>query len=89
MTAGVVAGGITAVVSHPFDTISTLMQSDYNKRLTSTMRQTVMKLYQEEGMYGFFKGVTPRGIRVVLAIPLMNKVKNYLSIISGSQQKEE
>jgi predicted MFS family arabinose efflux permease len=77
--AGVATGAMTAVVSHPFDTISTFMQADYNKEQVATTAQTIRTIYARDGYSGFFKGVSPRGARIMLAIPLMNAVQSYMS----------
>lgn len=84
-----IAGGITTLISHSFDTISTLMQADYDKQSASTAYKTAVNLYQKEGFGGFFKGAVPRGTRVVLAIPLMSNVKVFLDTVTSNIKNTE
>lgn len=79
LIAGMSAGVVTAVASHPFDTVATLMQADYARKQNVTMLQTASALYRQNGAKGFFKGVVPRGTRVAMAIPLMNEVQQRLT----------
>lgn len=83
--AGICAGAITTAISHPFDTISTLIQADSNRQQNSM--QTIVTLYKNNGYSGFFKGMVPRGTRVMLAIPLMNYVKTvYANLLIPSEK---
>lgn len=83
----VIAGGTTAFVSHPFDTLSTFMQKDPKKQKAKTTWQAANTIYNDFGYKGFFKGVTPRATRVCLAIPLMSYVKDYLKAISNHSKQ--
>ena len=82
--AGVIGGAGTAIATHPFDTISTRMQADYKQKNIKSFRQAIKTIYITEGLPAFFKGVTPRGTRVALAIPLMHSVKQYLTTLTDT-----
>jgi hypothetical protein len=78
IAAGIIAGTTTAIITHPFDTISTAMQVDYTKQHHTTMCKTAQHIYNMHGVNGFFRGVAPRGTRIGLAIPLMHFLQHYL-----------
>lgn len=78
VASGVIAGGVTAAISHPFDTISTVMQSHHGSYNRINFYKTVQALYKKDGTQGFFKGVGARAMRVALALALMNNVKTVL-----------
>lgn len=69
---GVLAGILSAIVTHPFDTIKTQMQA-HDQNLTTTLRT-----YDQEGFKTLFKGLIPRTTRVMMAIPLMSILSNNL-----------
>jgi hypothetical protein len=71
---GVTAGVIGAIVTHPADTIKTVMQS-YDKN----MKKAFEDIYKTQGLSGLYNGLSARGLRVILAVPLMNQVASYLN----------
>ena len=71
-------GPVTAAASHPFDTVSTRMQADASKKNTKGFLPTTKTIYREGGVKSFFSGFTPRTARVLVAIPLMTAVKEWL-----------
>ena len=71
------AGLIAAIFSHPADVISARMKSDLSASYYKTTPQTAFTIVKEEGLAALFKGVTPRALRIMFAIPLMSAVLNY------------
>ena len=63
-------GVATAVVTHPWAVIRNTMQADVDAVIYKTTVQTVQKIYTQEGFSGFIKGLSQRGLRVAIAIPL-------------------
>jgi hypothetical protein len=84
--ASLVTGLGVTVVTHPFDTISTIMQEGCNvtssaprKQQVTTMRQAARTIYQQGKLRGFYKGFAPRVIFVTTAIGVMDKVRHDLT----------
>lgn len=75
VVASALVGPLTGAMSHPFDTISTEMQADPSKKELKGFADAMKAIYREGGFTAFFKGFTPRTMRIVVAIPLMNAVK--------------
>jgi hypothetical protein len=42
------------------------------------MLYTAQDIYKNEGIQGFYKGLTPRGLRVICAISFLNCATNWL-----------
>ena len=78
-----IAGVCAAVITHPFDTIKTIMQT-HNTSLT----QTCAHIYSTGGATVFFKGLMPRGLRVILAINVMNNIKESCKEYIANKTKE-
>lgn len=72
---GALTGVATTLVTHPWDTIKTVMQSGSTESMTNTIR----RLYHEGGIISFWRGSVARGTRVVLAITLMSEAQELLS----------
>jgi hypothetical protein len=75
---GAGVGVITAVATHPWAVLRNKMQGDLSKMMYPTTLQTAQKIYKQEGVSGFFRGLPPRGLRVVIAVPLYAKYKEIL-----------
>ena len=69
----------TAAVSHPFDTISTRMQANLDKKELSRFINAYYEVIDRKGKKALFAGLTPRMLRIAVAIPLMSFVKDYLN----------
>jgi hypothetical protein len=54
------------------------MQSDPHATVYTTARQTVQKIYEQDGVKGFFRGLPQRGTRVAFAVPLLVMYSNAL-----------
>lgn len=81
-----VTGFGVVIITHPFDTISTVMQESCNvtsdgprKEQITTMRQAAHIIYQQQKLRGFYKGAVPCYGFVTLAIGIMDNVKNSLT----------
>ena len=77
LMAGITSGVIAAFFSHPFDTIKTKLQVNMNgegphKDVLSSSR----KILETGGVTQFWRGVVPRGLRIVGAVFLLNGTKN-------------
>lgn len=68
--AGSCVGVVTAVLTQPGAVIRNRMSNDPQDLLYTSTLQTVQKIYKEEGAQAFFKGLSARGPRVGIAIPL-------------------
>lgn len=69
---GSAAGVVTAVATQPGAVIRNRMQSDLfrDKSMYKNAWQTAKQICQKEGVAGLFKGLTARGTRVAIAVPL-------------------
>jgi hypothetical protein len=67
------AGAIAAFASQPLDTIKTKQQIRAEQEKTSLLK-VAKEIAQKEGFQGFFKGSTPRIIRVTSAITIISTV---------------
>ena len=59
---GLVAGIIASIVTHPADVIKTSLQL-FPHRYRHRTRDTVLSIYHQLGVKGFFSGIMPRLIR--------------------------
>jgi hypothetical protein len=78
LAATAVVGPVTAVVSHPFDTISTRMQADASKKQFQGFFDTAKQVCKKEGVQSLLAGLLPRKARILVAIPLMSGVSAVL-----------
>lgn len=80
LAAGISAGVVAAVSSHPFDTIKTLEHAQFKAapdRKQSTM-QIAWKLYQQQGIKGFYRGFGWRATRVVSGTTIISNTAERL-----------
>lgn len=84
--ASIITGFGVTMVTHPFDTISTVMQGSCNvtsdvprKEQITTMRQAARIIYQQHKLREFYRGFVPRFGFVTLAVGIMDKVKSDLT----------
>lgn len=87
IAAGVSVAVPSAIITHPFDTMSTAMQNDMHR---SRYRHTLQSLYaftRTHGARELFKGVIPRtisaGIRMPILISLQDTLTNYFGKIKN------
>lgn len=77
---GAVAGGLTAAgLSHPADTVKTVMQGDERGRRFRTARAAYAGLWAEGGARAFYRGVGWRSVRQIAAVFILDKARVQLS----------
>jgi Mitochondrial carrier protein len=64
------AGVMTAVVTQPGAVVRNTMQADYTRATYTSTVQTVQKICKEQGPQALLKGVSQRGARIAIAMPL-------------------
>lgn len=69
---GICAGVLAAVVTHPFDTLKTRFQKDYMRAQFPSLASAV-----REG--GLFKGLSARGLRVIVGTVIISNVTDILN----------
>jgi hypothetical protein len=85
--AGITAGVGATVFSHAFDTIKTHQQTaDLSKR--NSMWQAGRSIMRASGPIGFFKGIIPRGARVVSAVTIMSYTTEKMTDYFQNQNKK-
>lgn len=76
---GIGAGLVTAVVTHPCAVIKTKLQKDPHSKVYKNSLDVMRRVYAEDGLRGFTKGLSARGTRVTIAIPLMSEAAKWYS----------
>jgi solute carrier family 25 (mitochondrial citrate transporter), member 1 len=80
-TAGsIVAGIVAGVVSQPFDTVKTVVQSKIPADNASAVH-TVRSMIAKDGVGALFRGLIPRGLRIVGAVVIMQEVNVRLGAV--------
>ncbi|EFJ42250.1 hypothetical protein VOLCADRAFT_97694 [Volvox carteri f. nagariensis] len=78
MVAGVTGGVFAAACSHPFDTSKTRMQAFmYSKPEYRNLRRTFATIYKEGGLLHFWKGLSPRMLRIICATFILNALRTH------------
>ena len=75
---GAMAGVTTAIVTQPGAVMRNKLQNDLDGSSYKSSWQTAKKIYAEEGVTGFFRGLPQRGTRVAIAVPLYVAYTNLL-----------
>lgn len=80
--ASCIVGIPTAIVSHPFDTLSTRLQSDLGNKDIVGYRDVVnLARKEKEGLVSFlYRGCRTRATLITVAIPLITSLKDALTI---------
>lgn len=63
---GAIAGIVTVYMTMPFDVVKTRMQSEYASQYKGTL-DCVATIFRKEGIARFWKGTTPRLMRLILS----------------------
>lgn len=71
------AGVIAATLSHPANVVTARMKSDLSATYYKTTPQTIATIVKKEGFSALFKGLSPRAIRIMLAIPWISMILDY------------
>lgn len=74
--AALLGGLFACYLTHPFDTIKTCMQGDIERTTYGSFTQTAKMIYAESKIPGFFRGATFRYGRMVIAVALMDTLKD-------------
>ncbi|XP_074382014.1 uncharacterized protein LOC141723943 [Apium graveolens] len=85
------AGGISAVITMPFDTIKTRLQvldgGDDNGRRGPTIGQTVRNLVREGGWLACYKGLGPRAASMSMSATTMITTYEFLKRLSAKTRE--
>lgn len=88
LAAGIAAGIGATLASQGVDTLKTIQQTA-NLSQPVGLQETAKKLYLTEGYYGFFKGLLPRGARVVSAVTIMALVSEKMEAVFQKCNSED
>ena len=69
--AGLFSGVLSAIASHPFDTIKAIQQAESLNVLGKNTFQTSLHIYRNYGVKGFYRGFFWRTSRLTLAVPII------------------
>lgn len=84
---GMIAGFCSVFVTNPVDVVKTRMQSlNYTKY--KNMLDCFLKIYQEEGLYSFYRGLSPRLSRVCLEVSFTFMMYDIFVDVIKSLSKE-
>lgn len=79
LTGGVLAGVAAAIFTHPFDTVKTDIQADFQKNKSSNLLSALSARARTQGLLSFYNGVGPRGLRVIIGVCLLSYIKTTLT----------
>ncbi|CAI8599437.1 unnamed protein product [Vicia faba] len=86
----VVASGVSAIVTMPFDTIKTRLQvldtEENGRRRPLTFAQTVRNLVNEGGLFACYKGLGPRWVSMSMSATTMITTYEFLKRMSTKRQ---
>ncbi|KIO23984.1 hypothetical protein M407DRAFT_244602 [Tulasnella calospora MUT 4182] len=82
---GGLAGLITVYTTMPLDVVKTRMQSLEAKQLYKNSFHCAYKVFQENGILGFWKGTTPRLARLVMAGGIVFTVYEKVIVLIGGR----
>ena len=71
------SGVFSTLISHPFDTAKTRIQSDLIGNKYISIGQTIYKIIKQEGIRSLFIGIMPRSLQISSAFFIINSVKDY------------
>ncbi|KAL1934259.1 hypothetical protein VTP01DRAFT_6441 [Rhizomucor pusillus] len=92
---GGISGAMGPCCNAPIDTIKTRIQKSSVSTGSAWQRFTIVtsEIYKKEGFRAFYKGLTPRVLRVApgqaVTFVVYEKVKGWLEIIQGKVQEKE
>lgn len=69
MLLGAISGGVSAIATHPIDTVKSNMQSLSAEKYTSSWN-CFLSILRNQGLPGLYQGMAPRFVRVCLEIGL-------------------
>eukprot|EP00210_Caulerpa_lentillifera_P000789 g764.t1 len=91
LTSGVAAGVFGSFFSQPFDTIKTRQQAFlYSNNVYLNSWTAVRTMKQNEGITTLWKGAFPRGLRIILAVFLLNEVRTRATqFLEGTREQNQ
>ncbi|EDQ89869.1 uncharacterized protein MONBRDRAFT_7863 [Monosiga brevicollis MX1] len=85
----VIAGVVSATLSHPIDTVKTCMQGDIEQKRYGSVMQTTQTV-AGDGVKAFFRGWNWRAGRNICSVFIINEVKDVLApLLFGHQEDED
>jgi hypothetical protein len=87
MAGGVLAGVAAAIFTHPFDTVKTDIQVDFGRDKSKHLLQAISQRLSSEGWVSFYKGVGPRGMRVIIGVCLLSFIKDTLTKVLRPEEE--
>ncbi len=88
LLSGVFSGATSAVLSQPWDTIKTEQQARADKKNQQFFR-TMHRLYQSNGIKGFFSGTLARMTRSISATTIMGNLLDKINSIDEEDSADE
>jgi Mitochondrial carrier protein len=85
LLSGVVAGGTSAILSQPWDTIKTEQQARVDKE-NQRFFHNMYRVYQSNGLKGFFSGTVARSARAITATTIMGNLLDKLNTHDSIQK---
>lgn len=83
MYAPFMAGSLSAIVTHPLDTIKTRMQAEPNKNMMQVIKEIYLEIHQKayfkSGTASFFRGIFPRIAGVATTMTLEYRFREYFT----------
>lgn len=76
--AALLGGFFACYLSHPFDTIKTVMQGDIERKVSGTFTQTGARIWADSGFFGFYRGASFRYGRMCCAVFIMDLLKDQV-----------
>lgn len=80
VAASCLVGGPTALLSHPFDTVSTYLQADPGKKECKGYMD-IIKATRQQGITSLYRGCGSRSFLIMLAIPILTSAKDAMKHI--------
>lgn len=88
--AGAITGGVGSAIGNPFDVMKTLAQT--NKEKSAPLMQLVGKMYHDQGIAGFYRGVEANIVRACVLnatkMGVYDMAKGYVVDTTGWSRKD-
>lgn len=77
LSASIAAGIFIGITTQPLAVIKTKLQADPFAATYRTSLDAARAIYKADGVQGYFKGMVPRGARIMVAIPVLNAASEF------------
>merc|ERR1711973_741647 len=78
---GITAGVVSSIIANPTDVLKVRLQSGREELKNTTLFNAFMRIYQQEGLTGLWRGVGPTaqraGLIVGVELPIYDACKKY------------